>query len=158
MRVQLLQHKVKEKEFDPKAPIKATGKDKYGQEHVFEIIDEEFAKVSNKIDNFFAEEAAKDSKRLVICFDKEEVSKSLIARRIGESIAAYINEPYQTTTCVKIKNNSFEVNIGIYSRNSLKGMPFSAEDLDKLREYINQTVMKYGIDPITDIEEGYLEY
>ncbi len=158
MRVQLLQYKVKEKECDPQMPIRAVGKDENGEEYDIEIIDEEFAKLSNVIDNFFAGEVAKDSKRLVISFDKEEVSKSLIARRIGESIAAYINEPYQTTTCVKIKNNSFEVNIGIYSRNPLKGMPFSAEDLDKLREYINQTVMKYGIDPITDIEEGYVEY
>lgn len=155
MRVQLLQCKRVEKEFDPKAPIKATGKDKYGQEHVIEIIDEEFAKSSNVIDNFFAEEAAKDSKRLVICFDREEVSKSLIARRIGENIAAYINEKYQSTTSVKIKDNSFEVNIGIYARSALEGIPFSDGNLELLKEYINRTVMKYGIDPITDIEEGY---
>ena len=158
MRVQLLQCKRVEKEFDPKAPIKATGKDKYGQGHVFEIIDEEFAKTSNAIDNFFAEAAAKDSKRLVICFDREEVSKSLIARRIGESIAAYINEKHQTTTSVKIKDNSFEINIGICARSVIDGHAFSNEDLDKLREYINQTVMRYGIDPITDIEEGYIEF
>ncbi len=158
MKVQLLQCKRVEKEFDPKAPIKATGKDKYGQEHVFEIIDEEFAKASNVIDNFFAEEVAKDSKRIVICFDKEEVSKSLIARRIGENIAAYIDMQYKTTTSVKETEDSFEINIEIYARSVIDGRTFSAEDLGKLREYINQTVMKYGIDPITDIEEGYINY
>ena len=158
MRVQLLQHKVKEKECDPKAPIEVTGKDKYGEEYVLEIIDEELAKSSNAIDNFFAEEVAKDSKRLVISFDKEEVSKSLIARRIGESIAAYIDMQYKTTTSVKINNNSFEVNIGIHAQSVIDGQAMSDEDLDKLREYINQTVMRYGIDPINDIEEGYVEY
>ena len=158
MRVQLLQCKRVEKEFDPKAPIKAKMKDIHGQEYVAEFINEEFAKSSNVIDNFFAEEAAKDSKRLVICFDREEVSKSLIARRIGENIAAYINEKYQSTTSVKIKDNSFEVNIGIYARSALEGIPFSDGNLELLKEYINRTVMKYGIDPITDIEDGYIEY
>ncbi|MBE7023954.1 MAG: hypothetical protein E7412_05750 [Ruminococcaceae bacterium] len=158
MRVQLLQYKVKEKDFDPQMPIQAVGKDENGEEYDIEIIDEEFAKPSNAIDNFFAEAAAKDSKRLVICFDREEVSKSLIARRIGESIAAYINEKHQTTTSVKIKDNSFEINIGICARSVIDGHAFSNEDLDKLREYINQTVMRYGIDPITDIEEGYIEF
>jgi len=158
MRVQLLQCKRVEKEFDPKAPIKATGKDKYGQGHVFEIIDEEFAKTSNAIDNFFAEAAAKDRKRLVMCFNREEVSKSLIARRIGESIAAYIDMQYKTTTSVKRKDDYFEINIGIYARSVIDGQAFSDEALDKLQEYINRTVIKYGIDPITDIEEGYVEY
>ena len=158
MRVQLLQCKRVEKEFDPKAPIKATGKDKYGQEHVFEIIDEEFAKVSNKIDNFFAEEVAKDSKRLVISFDKEEVSKSLIARRIGESIAAYIDMQYKTTTSVKEKEDSFEINIKIYARSVVDGNPLSDKDIDELKEYIDRTVIRYGISPTTDIEEGYVEY
>lgn len=158
MRVQLLQCKRVEKEFDPKAPIKATGKDKYGQEYVFEIIDEELAKSSNAIDNFFAEEVAKDSKRLVIRFDREEVSKSLIARRIGESIAAYIDMQYKTTTSVKINNNSFEVNIGIHARSVIDGQAFSDEDLAELKEYINNTVKNYGISPITYIEEGYVNY
>lgn len=158
MRVQLLQCKRVEKEFDPKAPIKATGKDKYGQEHVFEIIDEEFAKVSNKIDNFFAEEVAKDSKRLVISFDKEEVSKSLLARRIGESIAAYIDMQYKTTTSVKEKEDSFEINIKIYARSVVDGNPLSDKDIDELKEYIDRTVIRYGISPTTDIEEGYVEY
>ena len=158
MRAQLLQYKVKEKEFDPQMPIQAVGKDENGEEYDIEIIDEEFAKISNVIDNFFAGEAAKDGIRLVIRFDREEVSKSLIARRIGESIAVYLNEKYKTTTSVKIKDNSFEVNIGIYERSSLERTPFFDGKLELLKEYINQTVMQYGIDPITDIEEEYVEY
>lgn len=158
MRVELLQCKMKEKEFDPQMPIQAVGKDENGEEYDIEIVWEEFAKASNEIDRFFAEEAAKDSIRLVIRFDREEVSKSLIARRIGESIAAYINEKYKATTSVKIKDNSFEVNIGIYARSPLERTPFFDGKLELLKEYINQTVMQYGIDPITDIEEGYIEY
>ena len=158
MRVQLLQYKVKEKELDPQMPIQAVGKDENGEEYDIEIIDEKFAKVSNKIDNFFAGEAAKDSIRLVIRFDRGEVSKSLIARRIGESIAAYLNEKYKTTTSVKIKDNSFVINLWICARSPLRGMPFSDGRLGMLKDYINQTVMQYGIDPITDIEEGYVEY
>lgn len=158
MRVQLLQCKMKEKDFDPQMPIQAVGKDENGEEYDIEIIDEEFAKISNVIDKFFAEEAAKDSIRLVVRFDREEVSKSLIARRIGESIAAYLNEKYKTTTSVKIKDNSFVINLWICARSVIDGHAFSNEDLDKLREYINQTVMQYGIAPITDIEEGYVEY
>lgn len=157
MRVQLLQCKMKEKDFDPQMPIQAVGKDENGEEYDVEIIDEEFAKASNAIDNFFAEEAAKGCKRLVICFDREEVSKSLIARRIGESIAAYINEKYQTTTSVKIKDNSFVINLWRCARSQLEGIPFSDGKLGMLKDYINQTVMQYGIDPITDIEEGYVE-
>ena len=111
MKVQLLRYEVKEKEFDPQMPIQAVGKDENGEEYDIEIIDEEFAKISNVIDNFFAGEAAKDSIRLVIRFDREEVSKLLIARRIGESIAVYLNEKYKTTTSVKIKDNSFVINM-----------------------------------------------
>ncbi len=158
MRVQLLQCKMKEKDFDPQMPIQAVGKDENGEEYDIEIIDEKFAKVSNVIDNFFAGEVAKDSKRLVISFDKEEVSKSLIARRIGESIAAYIDMQYKTSTSVKRKDDYFEINIGIYARSVIDGQTFSDEDLDKLREYINYTVMEYRVAPITYIEEGYLEY
>ena len=158
MRVQLLQCKRGKKEFDPQMPIQAVGKDENGEEYDIEIIDEEFAKASNAIDDFFAEEAAKDSICLVIRFDREEVSKSLVARRIGESIAAHINEKYQTTASVKIKDNSFVINLGICARSVIDSQAFSAEDLDKLREYINQTVMKYEIDPITGIEEGYVEF
>lgn len=158
MKVQLLRYKVKEKDFDPQMPIQAVGKDENGEEYDIEIIDEEFAKISNVIDNFFAGEAAKDSIRLVIRFDREEVSKSLIARRIGESIAAYINEKYQTTTSVKIKDNSFVINLWICARSVIDGNPLSDKDIDGLKEYINHTVIKYGISPITDIEEGYIEY
>ena len=158
MRVQLLQCKMKEKDFDPQMPIQAVGEDENREEYDIEIIDEEFAKLSNVIDNFFAGEAAKYSIRLVIRFDREEVSKSLIARRIGESIAAYINEKYKTITSVKIKDNSFEVNIGIYARSALERTLFFDGKLELLKEYINQTVMQYGIDPINDIEEGYIEY
>ena len=158
MKVQLLRYEVKEKEFDPQMPIQAVGKDENGEEYDIEIIDEEFAKISNVIDNFFAGEAAKDSIRLVIRFDREEVSKLLIARRIGESIAVYLNEKYKTTTSVKIKDNSFVINLWICARSPLERTPFFDGKLELLKEYINQTVMKYGIDPITDIEEGYIEY
>lgn len=157
MRVQILQCKRKEKQSDPKAPIKAKMKDSYGKEYVAEFVNEELAKASNVIDNFFAEEVAKDSKRLVISFDKEEVSKSLIARRIGESIAVYLDMQYKTTTAVKETEDSFEINFEIYARSVIDSQAFSNEDLDKLKEYINRTVMKYGISPVTDIEEGYVE-
>lgn len=55
MRVQLLQCKMKGKDFDPQMLIQAVGKDENGEECDIEIIDEEFAKSSNVIDNFLQE-------------------------------------------------------------------------------------------------------
>lgn len=115
---------------------------------------ESYVKADQTIDIFFMQEISLYSRNIIMLFYKNEVEKMIYVNKIIESISDYINMQYKAVYNLEEYDDCIKAVFYMYAENIYTEEIFSDDDLENLKEFINNTVEKYGIAPIDNIEKN----